>query len=983
MKEALHDRIIWAILGAGAITLLLAPWLGADTTFTFDGVWEGLSIFAAVALIVALNTANDYMKDKQFAELYSQIRDEYCTVTRGKSGATQSVSVEELVVGDCVLLEAGARVSADCILVEGSDVVVNESYYHGADHKAPKRPGNAETISSNPDCFILSQSLVVQGVGKAIVCSVGEHSRRATVAAKRLGITDEQTPLQERLTNLGSHFSVYGLYAAVAILAALLLNWLIVVSASENATFEGSIKKILYAPITALMIVVVAVPEGLPLSIQISLAYSTKQMKKNNILVKRLESMEVMGTVQEIVTGKTGTLTQEDMHVAEWYAMRQAVKNRLKNTMCAYNSGFPQRWQDLVKDAIVMNTDARIEMGDEATYEPVGQGTEVAMLKFLQDNQQPIQQLFKDRKEGKVLFTIPHSSARARMTSVVELTDSPDYVRVVVKGAPEILLSKCSRTFNTEGGIDPLDEGEKEAIIEQFLNKEWVNYSVGTDGKGHGNAYRSILYAYQDIPKADFESRKAETHGFASEEDKAILENELTLVGIFALENPLREKVAHAIRVANQGHLKVRMVSGDSEGTAKAVALQAGILDAKDLNRPNAVISGAQFREAVGQVGSASHKDGGQSVVLGNPAAFAQMANEVKVIYRATAEDKLALVVGLKNWSDKESPRGRNVAVTGEGVNDESALNMADVGFAMGKSGCDIAKEASAIILTDDNFSNSVRTAMWGRNIYQNIRKFLQFQATVNLSCCLVVFLGALTLGNSPFGVVQLLWINLVMDIFGALALATEPPRTKCLKYEPVKDGDAVMTREMWMQIFGVGIWITLVTMIVLWAGQPLLDTIPYNYGQPVGTQTEPYDPVKRVHTFAFNLFMAMHLFNEVCCRKVDSEDLNMFDKFFNNWLFTLILFGQAFAQWAFSAVGPAMLFMGTSALDSVEWATIVIFGLTVLVVSPLLKLAPEKARAKIPALIDETANMDDSQAMKLFATAKGDKVADTADGPQ
>lgn len=381
---------MWAIMAAGAITLLIGPWVG-NGTFSWDGVWEGVSIFAAVALIIALNSANDYMKDKQFAELFSKIKDEECTVVRGKSGATQSIPVEDLVVGDCIILEAGSRVSADCVLVEGHDVVVNESYYHGgADHKVPKSAANAETIETNPDAFLLSQSLVIQGVGKAIVCSVGNNSRRSSVPTERLGITDEVTPLQERLTNLGSHFSKFGLYAAAAILVALVLNWVIVVSASPDATFKDALKKIIQAVITALLIIVVAVPEGLPLSIGISLAYSTKQMKAHNILVKRLESMEVMGTVQEIVTGKTGTLTHEDMKVAEWYAMGKCVKNTLKNTMCAYNSGFPERWQEVVKDSIIFNTDARIEMGDEATYIPVGQGTEVCMLKFLQDNEQPV-----------------------------------------------------------------------------------------------------------------------------------------------------------------------------------------------------------------------------------------------------------------------------------------------------------------------------------------------------------------------------------------------------------------------------------------------------------------------------------------------------------------------------------------------------------------------------------------------------------------
>lgn len=261
------------------------------------------------------------------------------------------------------------------------------------------------------------------------------------------------------------------------------------------------------------------------------------------------------------------------------------------------------------------------------------------------------------------------------------------------------------------------------------------------------------------------------------------------------------------------------MVSGDSEGTARAVAIQAGILHPTDMNKGNAVISGAQFREAVGGVGFNTSADGSEQIGLKNPQAFAALANEVKVIYRANAQDKLALVTGLKTWADKNAARGRSVAVTGEGVNDESALKMADVGFAMGGSGCDIAKDASSVILTDDNFSNSIKTAMWGRNIYQNIRKFLQFQATVNFSCCLVVLLTAVTLGVAAFGVVQLIWINLVMDIFAALALATEPPRTSSLKYRPVKDGDAVMKKIMWLQIFGVGTWITLITMIFLWFG--------------------------------------------------------------------------------------------------------------------------------------------------------------------
>jgi magnesium-transporting ATPase (P-type) len=613
--------------------------------------------------------------------------------------------------------------------------------------------------------------------------------------------------------------------------------------------------------------------------------------------------------------------------------------------------------------------------------------------------------MFNNRKLGRVLFTIPHSSARARMTTVVELPEDPETVRIVVKGAPEILIQKCARTFTAEGAIDALDESEKDAIIDQFLNKDWTNYSIGPDGQGSGNAYRSILYAYTDVPKADFEGNRQATNDFASEEDKSLIESDLTLVGIFALDNPLREKVARAVRVGTQGHLTIRMVSGDSEGTARAVAIQAGILHPTDLNKPNAVISGAQFREAVGGIGMVVNEDGSETIGLKNPSAFAGLANEVKVIYRATAQDKLALVTGLKTWADKHSARGRSVAVTGEGVNDESALKMADVGFAMGGSGCDIAKEASSVILTDDNFSNSIKTAMWGRNIYQNIRKFLQFQATVNISCCLVVLLSAITLGVAAFGVVQLIYINLVMDIFAALALATEPPRTMTLKYKPVKDGDAVMQKSMWLQIFGVGTWITLITMIFLWAGPNIWFGKRYPYGSVSDTisfdaatmkEADWYhndgilvdDPVKHVHGFAFLLFMVMHMFNEIACRKVSVQDFNMFERFFNNFLFTFIMIGQAVALWAMFSFAVGQKFMKLQPISSVQWGTALLFGCSVLLVSTLLKLVPEKFLDRIPSLIDESKNCEDDPTMKLFNKASkggvGVKLFDDAnEGPK
>ena len=582
------------------------------------------------------------------------------------------------------------------------------------------------------------------------------------------------------------------------------------------------------------------------------------------------------------------------------------VKNKARNTMNGLYSNFPQIWKDMVRDVIIFNSSTRVEMSDQATYEPVGQGTEVCMMKFLQGNDYPIYDLVRDRKEGKVLFTIPHSSDRKRMTSVCEVPEDSEKVRVVVKGAPELLIENCVRTLSdgVDGyAIQTLEQSDKEILVDNYLNGEWTNYKV-ENGVGRGNAFRSILYAYRDINKADFVNHMQTTNNFAQAVDKEWLESDLTLVAVFALHNPLREKANTAVTVGKRGHLQIRMVTGDSEGTARAVALQAGILTDADFKNPNSMMSGAMFKEAVKGYKNAVTEDGRAIIKVGDTDKFADIAKHLRVIYRGTADDKLALTIGLRAWKDAETGHGHSVAVTGEGVNDESALKLADVGISMGASGCDLAKDASAIILTDDNFMNTVKCAMWGRNIYQNIRKFLQFQVTMNISCCLVVFLGGLTLGVSPFGLVQLLLINLVMDMFAALALATEPPRTRALRGKPVKDGDAIMTNAMWTQIFGQGVYIALVTLIILWAG-PAFYNAPAGYGTAPATtiRAEPTgddapkslgevqgETVLMVHTMAFNTFMFMHFFNQFCCRKVNVYEWNMFERFFNNPLFLIVM---------------------------------------------------------------------------------------------
>lgn len=334
-------------------------------------------------------------------------------------------------------------------------------------------------------------------------------------------------------------------------MAVLVLNFFITLFASENPTFGNNLYKLINYLTLAIVIVVVAVPEGLPLSIGIALAYSTKKMKEHKILVKNLTSMEVMGQIEEVVTGKTGTMTSEDMRVAEWFAFGKVTQNNRLNTLTGSNLN--QGWIDTLVNAIVFNTDARVELDEEAKYIPVGQGTEVSFLSFLQDNQIPIHDKIRERYSN-VLHVIPHTSHRGMMTVVAKHPTVEGKVRITVKGAAEKLLNKCDKTFTEDGELDGLSADDRSNLKNDVL-AEWTNFEFTEDGTPKGNAYRSILFAYKDMALEEFESAKESSEGFQSEESRQILESELALIAVLALDNPLKDKVAHAVKVGSQGHL--------------------------------------------------------------------------------------------------------------------------------------------------------------------------------------------------------------------------------------------------------------------------------------------------------------------------------------------------------------------------------------------------------------------------------------------
>lgn len=404
------------------------------------------------------------------------------------------------------------------------------------------------------------------------------------------------------------------------------------------------------------------------------------------------------------------------------------------------------------------------------------------------------------------------------------------------------------------------------------------------------------MIAYTDLPLAQYEQIKAANNNFKSENDREVLETDLTIVGIYALQDPLRDEIVDSVRKCKIAGINIRMVTGDNLDTAKAIAIDAGIVSREDADKKYVCMEGKEFRELCG--GLKKLNDPSDENLVKESVAdmhiFKEIQSKLKVLARSTPEDKYMLVTGLKELNAV-------VAVTGDGTNDAPALKKADVGFAMGITGTEVAKEASDIILLDDNFASIITAIRWGRNIYTNVRKFLQFQLTVNVVAMFIVFLGGVVVSEPPLTSVQMLWVNLIMDTGGALALATEPPASNILEQAPYKRTERIVTSIMWRNILGQAVFQATVLVIFLFHGQTL-----FNYNYAPNTPFFVTDPVtgsliatqKTEHyTIMFNTFVFMQVFNEINSRKLAVNEFNMFKGFFNNFLFLGIIIATIIIQ--------------------------------------------------------------------------------------
>lgn len=551
------------------------------------------------------------------------------------------------------------------------------------------------------------------------------------------------------------------------------------------------IKEVVHYFIIAITVVVVAIPEGLPLAVTISLAYSVMKMKQENNLVRKLDASETMGGADQICTDKTGTLTQNVMTVRGLWTLDRVYQNENVDQLSL--DTLPNK--DLLAQGVLFNCSARVELV-AGRYEPMGNCTEQGLIRFLQKkNIQAHEVLDQKQKETlnggeRIVAQIPFNSKRKKATCALVLPGDEQTVRIFVKGAPEFMLSLCTDYFDVNGNVTNLHQGKKDDIMREVIKEQFAR-----------QAFRTLLIAYKDLTMTEFENLRAQNNQFKDEKDREVLENlGLTVIGIYGLQDPLRPEIVRSVKQCHGAGITIRMVTGDNLDTAKAIAINAGILteeEASDINKPYAFMEGQVFRQKIGGLKQIPNDKGDverEEVV--NLQMFKDIASQLKVLARSTPEDKYMLVTGLKQI-------GKVVAVTGDGTNDAPALKKADVGFAMGIAGTEVAKDSSDIIILDDNFASIVTAIKWGRNIYTNVRKFLQFQLTVNVVAMFIVFIGSVVLRDPPLTSVQMLWVNLIMDTCGALALATEPPSDSLLQEKPYPRDDLIVTPVMIRNIVG------------------------------------------------------------------------------------------------------------------------------------------------------------------------------------
>ena len=1114
--EALEDLMVRILIVAAIVQIILGVTLGEDPAKDWI---DGLSIIIAVLVVTLVGSITNYQKETKFHEL-NTVQNEGTTYKVIRNGVPHEMKSDDILVGDLINIMVGDIMPSDIMLIEGNGIKMDESSLTGESDSLKKESyevcvklKNENSGSKIPSPCMLSGTNCVEGTGFGIVLAVGDHSQKGIIRRTVDNAQENsQTPLEKKLEVIAENIGWFGMAAGVITLVALTIRFIIHYLKSDKEFKRESTRKDLFISIImnypslqydteilseanvhltnpkteisanvlniimlCVSIIVVAIPEGLPLAVTLSLAFSIKKLMDFKNLVRKMHACETMGGANYICTDKTGTLTKNEMNVFKVLTAKNQIE--LKETV-EVNDGKAldkkksqkndlkirenhdiyfknNNYWDQLRIATALNVDGNIKQlekpdinGDTDSYESRNK-TDRAFLDFLYRFRASIsEERAKYCSDKKYYKQIPFDSKRKRMTTFIKHDISKTGYRLYTKGGAEKVNVYCKNYLDPETGeVKPLGDTERYFIsdsVQQF-NKQML---------------RSLYICYKDISEEEFENAEKSKNS----DGKTLDQYDLIFIACVGIRDSLRNGVKDAVSKCHSAGVNVIMVTGDNIITATAIAKDCGILG-KEVNLDNLqpedieqepeltenlekrqshlndlletkpkALTGNSFYLAIGglicstcgkdtnlckcpkteaEAEQIASKTGKEKQPIKNDTIkdknkFQVLTKNLKVMARSQPLHKYALVLGLKEMD-------KIVAVTGDGTNDAPALSKSDVGFAM-FDGTDIAKEASDIVILDNNFSSLVIAIIYGRNIYDNIRKFLQFQLTVNFCACLLVFICACIGNETPLTTIQMLWINLIMDSLGSLALATEPPYEELLHREPTRKEESIINGKMWKHI-GFQSVIELVLLIFLYLYAPhfikeddyvrlaenkiiekCFEKFPGN--TPVdniiyGTSPQWDNDFKRNHAvkesscgkyyesndlsiayeeyvrynagtthmgIVFNVFVIYTLFNQFNCRVID-DSFNIFVRMGNNLFFPIITLCELALQIILIEFGRDAFKCTERGLTLYQWLLVIAFSAVTFVLSFIVKLIP--IDVLIQGCLDKpadnkVANMDD-----------------------
>ena len=1092
--ESLEDMMIRILIIAAIVQIILGCTLSDDKSKDWI---DGVSIIIAVVVVVLVGSVTNWKKENKFHEL-NEIQNEGTKYKIIRNGIPNDFISDDILVGDLIMINYGDIIPADVLLIEGNGIKMDESALTG-ESDAMKKECYERCIDimnkgegKVPSPLILSGTFCIEGSGKGIVIAVGEHSQKGIIRRTVDNAQeDSKTPLEDKLDNIAEMIGWFGLGAGIVTLVALFIRFGISYSKDkeiykDNSNLESLVggyvinrpyqlsnvkvnskvntnlinpdtliaKKILDIIILCVSIIVVAIPEGLPLAVTLSLAFSIKKMMDQNNLVRKMHACETMGGANYICTDKTGTLTKNEMNVYQILTGATNIKYELKQNLEVDNVGSLNKgnyngeevqiredyknifqndnYWEILKIAIALNVEGTIRVlnepninGDTEICETKNK-TDKAFIDFLYRFKSPISEV-RDKYLSKPenFRQFPFDSKRKRMTTFIKNESFPKGYRLFSKGGAENSTKYCKYY------LDPLT-----GKVEQ-LKDENLTYILGIIDEFNKDKLRSLYICYKDISESEFNNCEQ-----LDSEGNLIDQKDMIFIGVFGIRDSLRDGVKEAVLKCQEAGVNVIMVTGDNIVTATAIAKDCNILgndvdlknlkpsdieeDPDQMNDPNKrdvhiqnllynqpkALTGNSFYNAIGglicevcneetnlckcpktEAEAKQIAERNQTTqkpikkdIIKNINNFKILIKNLRVMARSQPIHKYALVLGLKSLEQV-------VAVTGDGTNDAPALSKSDVGFAM-FAGTDIAKEASDIVILDNNFSSIVVAIIYGRNIYDNIRKFLQFQLTVNFCACLLVFICGCIGNETPLTSVQMLWVNLIMDSLGSLALATEPPYEELLQRAPTKRKESIINGKMWKHII-IQALIELILLLLLFLLAPkfvkesdyirlsenLIIKTCYNQlpgnGKVdhiiYGTEIKWSSKVKlqigmteiqcgkygnrqnlsvafkefynanggTVHmTLVFNIFVFYTLFNQINCRVID-DSFNILVRILRSLYFPLIILCEMAFQIILVTYGNNVFHCAENGLTGEQWGITFGFSAITFVVSFIIKLIP------------------------------------------